>query len=551
MLADDLRTLVEGEVMSDALSLEHYSTDASLFKVKPAVVVAPRNVEDLKKVVQYAVKKRGSGDDVSVTARAAGTDMGGGSLTESIMLDFTKHFDAIDEIQTSAGQLQPTIGVQPGVFFRNLEKVLNERALMMPSYPASKELCAVGGMIANNSGGEKTLAYGKTAKYVKELTMVLADGNEYTFRPLALQELEEKKKLDTFEGELYRSMHSLLELHYDIVQSARPHVSKNSAGYALWDVWDGNTFDFTKLFVGSQGTLGFVTHATLALIKPKAYRRLFVVYMKDIHHLASVAHHILAFKPESLESFDDHTFKLALRYFPSLIGHMKANMLALGFQFIPEIIRVLFRGVPKLAVLIELTDDSINTLDERVEGLSKVLRQEKLPFHVAASENAIMKYWAIRRESFNLLRHKIKDRQTAPFIDDLVVRPEALSEFLPKLQLILDRYTKVMDYTIAGHIGDGNFHIIPLMNLHDPEARAAIRTLMDEVYTLVFEFGGSMTGEHNDGLIRSPYLEKMYGPTVCNLFKETKNIFDPHGIFNPHKKVGSSLDYSFAHLKTG
>jgi FAD/FMN-containing dehydrogenase len=207
------------------------------------------------------------------------------------------------------------------------------------------------------------------------------------------------------------------------------------------------------------------------------------------------------------------------------------------------------KGVPKLVVLIELTDDAVPPLEERVQGLSAVLRREGLPFHVAVKERAMDKYWAIRRESFNLLRHRVKDRQTAPFIDDLIVRPESLSEFLPRLQIILDKYTHVMDYTIAGHIGDGNFHIIPLMNLHDPESRAAIRTLMGEVYTLVFEFGGSMTGEHNDGLIRSPYLEQMYGPTVCNLFREVKNIFDPHGIFNPHKKVGSSLDYSFAHMK--
>ncbi len=543
MLADELRALVEGEVMSDAPSLESYSTDASLFKVRPSVAVAPRHAADVKKLVQFAVKKQASGERVTLTARAAGTCMSGGSLTESVILDFTKYFSAIGEVEGKE------IGVEPGVFFRNLEKVLNSNALMLPSYPASKELCALGGMIANNSGGEKTLAYGKTAKYVKELTVVLSDGNEYIFSPLNEEQLEEKKKLANFEGDIYRQLHRFLELHYDIVQHAKPHVSKNSAGYALWDVWDGKTFDLTKLFVGSQGTLGLVTHAKLALVKPKPYRRLFVVYMKDIHHLASFTHEILAFHPESLESFDDHTFKLALRYFPSLIGHMRANMFSLGLQFIPEVLRILVKGVPKLIVLIELTDDAVPSLEERVQGLSAVLRREGLSFHVAVKEQAMDKYWAIRRESFNLLRHRVKDRQTAPFIDDLVVRPESLSEFLPRLQFILDKYTHVMDYTIAGHIGDGNFHIIPLMNLHDPESRAAIRTLMSEVYTLVFEFGGSMTGEHNDGLIRSPYLEQMYGPTVCNLFREVKNLFDPHGIFNPHKKVGSSLDYSFAHMK--
>jgi FAD/FMN-containing dehydrogenase len=548
MLADDLRTLDAGEVYTDTPTLEHYSTDASLFRMAPAVVVAPRSVDDLKKLVQCVVKKQASGENVSLTARAAGTCMSGGSLTESVMVDFTKHFNTIGEVEGEA-EGTPAIAAEPGVYFRDLEKVLNEHGLMFPSYPASKELCAVGGIVSNNSGGEKTLAYGKTAKYVRELHVVLSDGNEYVIKPLTAAELEQKEALPTFEGELYRHLHQLIDLHYDIIESARPKVSKNSAGYALWDVWDHKTFDLTKLITGSQGTLGFVTKAKLGLVKPKPYRRLFIVYLKDIHHLASLTEEILTFKPESLESFDDHTFKLAVRYFPSLLGHMHANMFTLGLRFIPDLLRMLFRGVPKLTVLIELTGEQTTELDERVGKLADMLHREQVPHHIARTEGAMEKYWAIRRESFNLLRHRIKNRQTAPFIDDIVVRPETMSEFLPRLSRILDDYKDLMDYTIAGHIGDGNFHIIPLMNLHDPESRAAIRKLANEVYTLVFEFGGSMTGEHNDGLMRSPYLEQMFGPTVCNLFKQVKDLFDPHGIFNPHKKVGGNLEYSFAHLK--
>lgn len=544
MLADELRSLDAGEVYTDKPVLDAYSTDASIFRIRPEVAVAPRNAQDLKKLVQFVVKKRVHGDAVSLTARAGGTCMSGGSLTESVVLDFTKHFIHIGDVEGHR------VGVDPGVFFRDLEKVLNANALMFAGYPASKEICALGGMIANNSGGEKTLAYGKTAKYVKELKVVLGDGNEYTFRSLNVEELEEKKKLNSFEGEIYRTVHGLLERHYGIVQHARPHVSKNSAGYALWDVWDGETFDLTKLFVGSQGTLGLVTHATLELVKPKTYKRLFVVYMQDIQHLGVFAHELLDFSPESIESYDDHTLKLALRHFPSLLPHMRSSMLSAVLRFIPEVLRIIRHGFPKLTVLIELTGDSVQDLDNRGRSLADLLRREKLRFHVAVSEKARNNYWSIRRESFNLLRKRTKNRTTAPFIDDMVVRPESLSEFLPRLEIILSKYAHIMDYTIAGHIGDGNFHIIPLMNLRDPESRAALRPLMDQVYTLVFEFGGSMTGEHNDGLIRSPYLEQMYGPTVCNLFRQVKEIFDPHGIFNPHKKVGSSMLYSMAHLKT-
>ena len=168
---------------------------------------------------------------------------------------------------------------------------------------------------------------------------------------------------------------------------------------------------------------------------------------------------------------------------------------------------------------------------------------------VAGDEMQSKKYWLIRRESFNLLRQKIKDKHTAPFIDDFVINPEHLSEFLPKLNAILAKYPTLV-YTIAGHMGDGNFHIIPLMNLHDENQKEIIPKLSEEVYHLVFEYHGSTTGEHNDGLVRSPYLKKMYGEQIYKLFEKTKEIFDPLNIFNPRKKVNSSLEYSMKHIRT-
>jgi FAD/FMN-containing dehydrogenase len=156
------------------------------------------------------------------------------------------------------------------------------------------------------------------------------------------------------------------------------------------------------------------------------------------------------------------------------------------------------------------------------------------------------KYWTIRRESFNLLRKHIKGKRTAPFIDDFIIKVEQLPEFLPKLNHILAKYN--LNYTIAGHVGDANFHIIPLMDLRDIRSSEIIRNLSEEVYNLVLSYRGSITAEHNDGLIRSSYLKKMYGEKVYKLFEETKKIFDPQNIFNPGKKVNSDLNYAFKHL---
>jgi len=186
-------------------------------------------------------------------------------------------------------------------------------------------------------------------------------------------------------------------------------------------------------------------------------------------------------------------------------------------------------------------------IEESMNKTAGVFKKFNMRAHVVETKDEENQYWAIRRESFSLLRNKVKDKHTAPFIDDFAVNPKVLPEFLPKLNGILDQYQIV--YTIAGHPGSGNFHIIPLMNLADENQRAIIPRLSDQVYDLVLQYKGSITAEHNDGLIRTPYLEKMYGREVIALFERAKRIFDPQNIFNPGKKVWGNLAYALSHIR--
>ncbi|MDQ2933299.1 MAG: FAD-binding oxidoreductase [bacterium] len=529
----DLAQLIEGEVDSSADTLEFASHDASVFEVKPQVVVRPKKVSDIQKLVQYATDHPGT----SLTARSAGTDMSGGPLSKSIVVDFLKHFNAVKEVAEGYAISQP------GVYYRDFDKAtLAQGEQIMPSYPASRELCTIGGMVANNSGGEKTLTYGKTERYIRRLKMVLSDGNECEFKPLNAEELEAKKKLDTAEGQIYREMHELVSKNHDILEKAKPIVSKNSCGYYLWNVWnkDAGTFDLTKMIVGSQGTLGMITEVELGLVKPKKYSRLLVVFLKDLAMLAITAEHILKYKPESFESYDDHTFKVAVKFLPQLMKQMGGNIISLGLRFIPEMLAVLEGGVPKLVLMAEFTADtpeeSVRVAEEAQASLKDLHEKSKV---TTTAEDA-HKYWVIRRESFNMLRHHVHELRTAPFIDDFAVRPERLTEFLPRLYKILDVYK--LTYTIAGHIGDGNFHIIPLMNMHDTHSHEVIKELSVKVYELVHEFNGTITAEHNDGLIRTPFIKMQYGEEVYKLFELTKKIWDPKGIFNPGKKVGTTWE---------
>jgi FAD/FMN-containing dehydrogenase len=537
-IVEELQSHLEGEILNDEVTREHYSRDASLFQITPTAVAFPKSVHDVEALVRYANKKKGK---VSLTPRSAGTDMSGGPLSDSIVVDMNRYFTKV--LHVGGGKAI----TEPGVFYRDFEKKTLEHDLLLPCYTASRELCTVGGMTANNSGGEKTLTYGKTENYVTELDVVLADGKSYTLKALNKTQLAAKMKQQDFEGKLYRDTYKLLEDNYDLIKAAKPDVSKNSAGYMLWNVWDRETFDLAQLFIGSQGTLGFITKITFRLIKPKKKSRMLVIFLNDLTHLGDIVNKVLAFKPESFESYDDHTLSLAIQFFPELLKAMKGkNLFNLGIQFIPEMLTVLTAGMPKLILMAEFTGDSDYEVQKRAYAAQANLVGITLRSLVTKKKSEGKKYWIVRRESFNLLRHHIKGKHTAPFIDDIVVKPAQLPTFLPELNAVMKDYNLI--YTIAGHVGDANFHIIPLMDLSKPESRKIIPELSRRVYDLVLKYGGSITGEHNDGLIRTPFLRQMYGDKVYGLFEDVKDIFDPEGIFNPGKKVGANMPYAMNHL---
>ena len=541
-LASQIKEFFKGEITTSEADLEKYSRDASLFKVKPQLVVWPKDVEDIKNLVKFVANNKVSNPNLSLTMRSGGTDMTGGPLSESIVVDVSKHINKLKEIGVDYAV------VEPGMFYRDFEAETLKKDLLLPSYPASREICTVGGMAANNSGGEKTLAYGKTIDYIEQLKVILRDGQEYEFRSLSESELETKKSLNDLEGGVYRQIYNLVDENYDILKKAKPKVSKNSSGYYLWDVFnpDKKTFDLTKLLVGSQGTLGIVTEIKFKLIKPKGYRRLLIIFLKDMNLLAQVANKVLEFKPESFESYDDHTFKVAIKFLPEMAKKLKGGIFKLGLNFLHEFWIIFLKGMPKLVLLAEFSGDTPEEAYDNARNAEKSLEEFKLDTKISMPGYDTEKYWTIRRESFNLLRQKIKNLRTAPFIDDIIVKPEYLPQFLPQLYSILDNYPII--YTIAGHVGDGNFHIIPLMDFTNPKAKEFIVQISRQVYDLVIKLNGSITAEHNDGLIRGPYLKQFFGAEVYKLFQEAKIIFDPDNIFNPGKKVGASLEYSLNHI---
>lgn len=534
-LGDDIQKLVAGDVRTDIQTLREHSRDTSIFERTPTCVVFPKHEGDVSEVVRFVHTQKQAGADISVTARSAGTDTTGGSLTDSVQLSFTKYMNAVEAHGEYAD-------VEPGCFYRDFEKAtLSHGGYLLPSYPASRQLCAMGGIVANDSAGEMTLKYGKTHKYVDEVSVVLSDGSHAQFGPLSPTELAVKKKLKNLEGSIYRAMDSLLNTHAEVIVRAEPTVSKNSAGYALWRVTQNGVFNLAQLIVGSQGTLALVTKARIRLVRPDEHKAMMMVFLKELDVLPEVVTRVLAHGPESFESYDEHTFSLAVKLLPHMIRQMGIiKMVRLGFAFLPEVWSVLTGGVPKMVLMAEFAESSPEKALESARQVVQSLRGLPVRARLAGDALHSEKYWIIRRESFALLRKNLKGLYAAPFIEDFVVHPDDYPTFLPKLQSLLAEYP--LFYTIAGHVGNGNFHIYPLMDMSDPETKRIILELSPRVYALITEYHGSITGEHNDGIIRTPYLEMMFGKEMCALFAETKKIFDPLDILNPGKKVGGTFE---------
>jgi len=544
-IKEKLGQVFKGELDTSEDTREFYSHDASLFELKPEIVAFPRDTNDLKTVVQFVNENKKEYPELSITPRSRGTDMGGGAIGQSIVLDVSKHMNKL--IKASVKKAT----AQPGMMYRDFEAETLKNGVLLPSYPASRELASVGGMISNNSGGEKSLEFGKSDNFVTELKMVLADGNEYLVKPLTKVELVRKMGQGDYEGELYKKTFELLEDHYDEIQAAKPNVTKDSTGYHLWNVWSRETgiFDLTKLFVGAQGTLGLISEGTVRLVPKPKYSGTLVGYMRDINKLGDIIPAVLAKNPATFECFDDATLWLSFKFIFAFLPRLGLwNWMKMCLSLIPDGL-ALGLGIPKMILLIEFTGESQGEVSAKIHNAKLSLQKFKTFTYLEEDDTEVKakKFWVMRRESFNLLRSKVKDKHTAPFIDDFVVNPEHLSKFLPELRKILRKYKFLA--TIAGHLGDGNFHVIPLMKIEDPKERAKLKPAQKEVNELVLKYGGSISGEHNDGMVRGPWLEQQYGKKVLGYMKEIKKIYDPDNIFNPHKKTDATMEFTFSHIR--
>ena len=518
---------MRGEVLSSAAAREAYSKDASIFQVHPLAIAIPKDVSDLSKIIDYVTATNKNGGVLSIAPRNGGTCMSGGPLTEGIVIDTSKYLNRIGEVDT----YHKTVVVQSGVMHRDIESAASAHGLLFAPYTSSKDLCGIGGMIGNNASGELSLVYGPTSSNVASLKVLLSDGNEYIFEPLTRSQLKKKLELMTYEGDIYRRMIALLKDNKQLIKTHHPPVTKNAAGYALWELWDQqeHIFNLGRLFIGSQATLGIVTEATLKLVDKARYQQMIVCSIDSINQLTDIVRTIVRNGASICETFDSHTYELAQQQYPNDANNAHfangKHMVVYG----------IFEG-----------DSKENA--EILAGKAKNIIEQSLQASVYWVESDEIKssYQAIRRYSYKMLKDMSSDTKKAmPFIEDTIVPLEHYGEFVSALEAVIEDYD--MTYTYAGHIGEGSIRLIPLVN-RKPESVQDIIELEGRVNDLVLAFQGSISVDHNDGIIRTPYLEQQYGREMVDLFLQTKNIFDPFDIFNHGKKVNGTIEFAKSHI---
>lgn len=525
-VANYLQEHIVGEVLSASNVRKYFSTDGSIFEMTPSMVVYPKNVSDVRKVTRFSWQLSEKGHVLPLTARGRGSDQSGAAIGKGIVMVFPAHMNRLLELDTK----QRLARVQPGINYLAFQEAVKTHGLFLPPYPSSIDYATIGGSIANNAAGEKTVKYGDTRKFVEGLEVVLADGELIQTARLNKRELNRKKGLTNFEGEIYRQLDGLITDNWDLIQqqSVIPGITKNAAGYALADVKrkDGS-FDLTPLFVGSQGTLGVITEAIVRLETYVPKTSLMVICFEDLDEANRAVGELMKLRPSALEMVDKHLLET--------IGRISPNRLK-GLIEAPY---------PELVLLCEFDDE--HKQSAKVKKAEKMLRDFRTSYKVSDEFEEQQKLWSIRHSAAALIAYADDNLKALPIIEDGVVPRERLKEFMTGIYAIFDKYH--LEVALWGHAGDANLHMQPFLDLSKLGDRQKVMKIMDEYYELVLGLGGSTSGEHNDGRLRGLYLPKVYGEEIYQIMQDVKKIFDPYDMFNPGVKVNVKRDDLTKHMR--
>lgn len=512
-IEEDLRGILRGEVRCDDLTTQLYSTDASVYEIRPLGVVRPRSIRDVVATVQYASENK-----LPIYPRGAGTGLAGESLGRGIVVDFSRFFRRILWVEDHRAR------VQAGVVLASLNRFLATKGLLFGPDPAMSHVTTMGSVVALDAGGSHWRKYGSARRHVESLKIVLADGDVLKVGrhpvPGADPQAGESCPATRLDY-LVRSVADLVQHHAKLIDRHRIKSLVNRSGYALDqaldDVRERGELDLAKLLVGSEGTLALTVDATVTVDALPAHRGCVLLVFDSLDKAANAVLELQPLEPMACDLMDRRHLNLArendVRY------------------------ELLIPGEAEAVLLVEQEGSSAADVRAKLEEVVELVQYKTglaALSHIAEDEGDFQLYWGLARRFVPTLYRLQGTSRPVPCIEDMAVPPEALPVFLKHVQDTFKRLQ--VTASLFGHAGHGQLHIRPFLDLASSDDRATLEALAAELYDKVWLLGGTISGEHGDGLSRTSFLGGQYGPLV-NVFRELKQIFDPHGLLNPGKVV--------------
>ncbi len=516
-VAQYLQEHLLGEVTASPEVRRHFAQDASILRLAPAIVVYPRNESDIRKVARFSWQLAQRKRILPITARGGGSDTSGAAIGSGILLIFTAHMNRILTLDPR----KEFVTLEPGVTYDKLEQTLYTHGLFLPPYPASKQYATIGGGLANNALGEKSVKYGSTGDYVEQLRVVLANGEVIETGPLGKRELNKKLGLSTLEGEIYRGVDKLLEDNADFIKREKDQIKArwNGVGYNIFGVKKKGRFDLTPLILGSQGSLGIITEATLEVVGYNPRTTLLLGSLDELSSLNEVLPKLLELKPSSLEMIN----QAAISQVTSINPHQLSGLLQ----------------NPGAAIHLFIEFDNLKEASQKagarkarkiVEQFGGVVQQATAP---AEQE----KLWKVRHSVTTILSEPQGNAKAIPMTEDIAVPLQALVEFMQKAEAIYRQNRLIA--SAWGHAGDGIVRMQPMIDLAQVGDRQKLFRIADDIANLAVSLGGTISASAGDGRLRAPYARKQYSDGLLGIMQQVKKIFDPYAILNPGVKTAS------------
>ncbi len=533
---DSLAANLEGDLKYDRITRTIYATDASVYKEMPLAVIWPKGISDLKKIIQFSLR-----ESIGITMRAAGTSLAGQVVSSGIIVDISRYMKRIIEINEE----EMWARVEPGVVLDELNLELRKRGLFFGPETSTSSRCNMAGMVGNNACGSHSVIYGSTRDHTIELKTILSDGSEAFFGPVDKETFNTKALRDNLEGEIYRKTREMLNDQVNresiLKDYPDPGIPRRNTGYALDLLVDTSIFNeksealfnFCKLLAGSEGTLAIITEIKLNLVKlPPASKALVCVHLEKRNDAFLANLIALKHKPAAVEMMDDKILQLTENH-----PGQKKN-------------RFFLKGKPAAIVIVEFVRETPEEIDNVIPDMINDLKSAGYGYaYPVIKGDDISKVWDLRKAGLGVLSNMKGDAKPVSLIEDTAINVEQMPEYITDFENMLSEYGKESVY--HAHIGTGELHIRPVLNLKDPSDAELFRTLGIETARLVKKYRGSMSGEHGDGRLRGELIPLIIGEHNYNLLKEVKKIWDPQNILNPGKIIDTPPMNSFLRYVPG